>query len=49
MNLKLQSQNILTGEHTGGCVLFEQKEKVEKILCENKQYINKDEQGEKQQ
>ena len=28
----LQSQGVLTGEHTGGCVLFEQKETVEAIL-----------------
>ena len=28
----LQSESILTGEHTGGCVLFEQKEKVEAII-----------------
>ena len=28
----LQSENILTGEHIGGCVLFEQKEKVEAIM-----------------
>lgn len=28
----LQSESILTGEHIGGCVLFEQKDKVEKII-----------------
>ena len=28
----LQSESILTGEHTGGCVLFEQKDKVEAII-----------------
>ena len=28
----LQSERILTGEHIGGCVLFEQKDKVEKII-----------------
>ena len=28
----LQNENILTGEHTGGCVLFEQQEKVEAIV-----------------
>ncbi len=28
----LQSESILTGEHTGGCVLFEQKDKVKEIL-----------------
>lgn len=28
----LQNESILTGEHTGGCVLFEQKEKVEQII-----------------
>jgi len=28
----LQNENILTGEHIGGCVLFEQKETVEAIM-----------------
>lgn len=28
----LQSESILTGEYIGGCVLFEQKDKVEKII-----------------
>jgi len=28
----LQSEALLTGEHIGGCVLFEQKEQVEAIL-----------------
>ena len=28
----LQSESILTGEHVGGCVLFEQKEQVEQII-----------------
>lgn len=28
----LQSEEILTGEHVGGCVLFEQKDRVEAIL-----------------
>lgn len=28
----LQNENILTGEHIGGCVLFEQKETVESIM-----------------
>lgn len=28
----LQNENILTGEHSGGCVLFEQQEKVKAIL-----------------
>ena len=28
----LQTESILTGEHTGGCVLFEQKDKVEAII-----------------
>ncbi len=28
----LQRESILTGEHTGGCVLFEQKDKVEAIM-----------------
>lgn len=28
----LQSESVLTGEHTGGCVLFEQKDKVEEII-----------------
>lgn len=28
----LQNENILTGEHTGGCVLFDQKEQVEAII-----------------
>ena len=28
----LQSERILTGEHIGGCVLFKQKDKVEKII-----------------
>lgn len=32
----LQSESILTGEHTGGCVLFEQKEKVEQIINRGK-------------
>lgn len=30
--LALQNENILTGEHIGGCVLFEQKEQVEALL-----------------
>ena len=33
----LQSERILTGEHIGGCVLFEQKDKVEAIIERNKQ------------
>lgn len=33
----LQSESILTGEHIGGCVLFEQKDKVEAIIERNKQ------------
>lgn len=32
----LQSEQILTGEHDGGCVLFDQKEKVEAILNRGK-------------
>lgn len=28
----LQKEDILTGEHSGGCVLFEQQERVEAIL-----------------
>ena len=28
----LQSENVLTGDHNGGCVLFDQKEKVEAIV-----------------
>ena len=28
----LRSGEMLTGEHSGGCVLFEQREKVEAIL-----------------
>ena len=28
----LQSESILIGEHICGCVLFEQKDKVEKII-----------------
>ena len=28
----LQTEHIMTGEHTGGCVLFEQQEKVEAII-----------------
>lgn len=33
----LQNESILNGEHTGGCVLFEQKDKVEAIIerCRN--------------
>ncbi len=30
--LALQSESILTGEHIGGCVLFEQKDKVEALI-----------------
>lgn len=30
--LALQDEHILTGEHSGGCVLFEQKDQVELIL-----------------
>ncbi len=33
----LQSESVLTGEHTGGCVLFEQKDKVEAILARGEQ------------
>ena len=33
----LQSESILTGEHIGGCVLFEQKDKVEAIIERSKQ------------
>ena len=33
----LQNESILTGEHIGGCVLFEQKDKVEAIIERNKQ------------
>ena len=33
----LQSESVLTGEHIGGCVLFEQKDKVEAIIERNKQ------------
>ncbi|MBQ8174903.1 MAG: radical SAM protein [Clostridia bacterium] len=33
----LQSESILTGEHIGGCVLFEQKDKVAAIIERNKQ------------
>lgn len=32
----LQSESILTGEHIGGCVLFEQKDKVEEIIERSK-------------
>lgn len=32
----LQSESILGGEHIGGCVLFEQKEKVEEIIQRGK-------------
>ena len=32
----LQSESILTGEHIGGCVLFEKKDKVEAIIERNK-------------
>lgn len=32
----LQSENILNGVHTGGCVLFSQKEKVEELLSKSK-------------
>ena len=32
----LQSESILTGEHTGGCILFEQKDKVEAIIEKTK-------------
>lgn len=28
----LQEENLLSGEHSGGCVLFEQRERVEEIL-----------------
>lgn len=28
----LRSGEMLTGEHSGGCVLFEQREKVEAIV-----------------
>ena len=35
--LALQDESILTGEHIGGCVLFEQKDKVEAIIERNKQ------------
>lgn len=34
--LTLQAENLLAGEHTGGCVLFEQREKVEAIINESK-------------
>lgn len=30
--LSLQSENLLSGEHSGGCILFEQRDKVEAIL-----------------
>ena len=33
----LQSESILTGKHIGGCVLFEQKDKVEAIIKRSKQ------------
>ena len=32
--MALQSQNILSGDHVGGCVLFEKKDQVEAILQE---------------
>ena len=32
----LQNEEILTGEHNGGCVLFDQKDKVESILNRGK-------------
>jgi MoaA/NifB/PqqE/SkfB family radical SAM enzyme len=32
--LKMQSGNILNGEHVGGCVLFEKKELVEKLISQ---------------
>ena len=32
----LQEQGVLSGEHVGGCVLYEKREQVEKILAETK-------------
>lgn len=32
----LQNESILTGEHVGGCVLFEQKDRVEEIVARSK-------------
>ena len=31
---RLQSEGLLSGEHVGGCVLFEKRDQVEKILTE---------------
>ena len=32
----LQEQGVLSGEHVGGCVLYEKREQVEKIVAETK-------------
>lgn len=31
---RLQSEGVLSGEHVGGCVLYEKREQVEKLLAE---------------
>ncbi|MBR3059672.1 MAG: radical SAM protein [Oscillospiraceae bacterium] len=31
---RLQSEGVLSGEHVGGCVLYERREQVEKLLAE---------------
>ena len=33
--VSLRDQNILTGEHSGGCVLFEKRAEVEAIMSES--------------